>query len=154
MGSGGARARSGPPPDPNAIRRDRADDPTWTTLPAEGRDGPAPAWPLSPTASELEAEMWTGLWKKPQAVEWERLGVEVDVALYTRRLIESAQPGAPVNVGTLVRQLSDSLGLSVPGMRSLRWRIAPTETQRTPVSATSRQSARGRLKVVDPDASA
>lgn len=47
MPRGGARANSGPPPDPNALRRDRADDKAgWTLLPAMGREGDTPEWPL------------------------------------------------------------------------------------------------------------
>ena len=46
MPRGGARVVSGPPPDPNALRRDRpGDKASWTTLPAEGRAGKPPAWP-------------------------------------------------------------------------------------------------------------
>jgi hypothetical protein len=55
MASGGARARSGPPPDPDALRRDRKSDPKWITLPAEGRDGPTPEWPLSGRAAHIPA---------------------------------------------------------------------------------------------------
>jgi hypothetical protein len=49
MARGGARVNSGPPPDPNALRRDRKSDQAgWTTLPAEGRKGRTPKWPLPP----------------------------------------------------------------------------------------------------------
>lgn len=55
MPRGGARVNSGPPPDPNALRRDRPSDAAcWTTLPAEGRrkangaQAAAPPWPLLP----------------------------------------------------------------------------------------------------------
>ncbi|ALG06840.1 hypothetical protein [Kibdelosporangium phytohabitans] len=44
---GGARVNSGPPPDPNAIRRGRQGDAdTWTWLPQEGFAGAIPDWPL------------------------------------------------------------------------------------------------------------
>lgn len=47
MPKGGARVNSGPPPDPNALRRDRPSDKNgWITLPAGGYDGPIPDWPL------------------------------------------------------------------------------------------------------------
>lgn len=55
MPRGGARVNSGPPPDPNALRRDRPSDAAgWTILPAEGRRkangaaAGAPRWPLLP----------------------------------------------------------------------------------------------------------
>jgi hypothetical protein len=44
---GGARVNSGPPPDPNAIRRGRQGDAdTWTYLPTDGFTGAIPDWPL------------------------------------------------------------------------------------------------------------
>ena len=51
MPKGGARINSGPPPDPNALRRDRGtglDKDGWLTLPADGYSGPVPGWPLLP----------------------------------------------------------------------------------------------------------
>lgn len=57
MPRGGARVHSGPPPDPTALRRDRPEDKeSWTTLPAEGRQGDPPAWPL-PADLFLSAEL-------------------------------------------------------------------------------------------------
>lgn len=48
MPRGGARVNSGPPPDPNALRRDRPSDKDgWRTLPGP-RTEPAPPWPLQP----------------------------------------------------------------------------------------------------------
>src|SRR5690606_13562396 len=127
MPSGGARVRSGPPPDPNALRRDRKSDGEWTILPAEGRAGDPPTWPLR-GQSEREAELWALMWSKPQAVMWERLGQEIEVALYVRNLTIVERPGSPVNLGTLLRQQADALGLTVPGMRANRWRISSGQT--------------------------
>ena len=147
MPKGGARTRSGPAPDPAALRRER-DVGEWTILPVEGRQGATPAWPL--TAQTIrEADLWEGLWGKPQALMWERYGQEVEVALYVRRLAEAEELGSAVVLSTLVRQLSDSLGLTTPGMRANRWRIAAEET---PAAAGPRRmggsSARSRLTVV------
>lgn len=150
----GGHARSGPPPDPNALRRER-DKGEWTMLPAAGRPGDAPVWPLS-GHTEREADLWADLWRKPQALMWERYGQEIEVALYVRNLAQVELPGSPINLGTLVRQQSDSLGLTTPGLRSNRWRIvatAPAEAvpapSRTP--APRRTSSRDRLKVVRDD---
>jgi hypothetical protein len=55
MASGGARATSGPSPDPEALRRDRKSDPKWIDLPAEGRVGPPPEWPLTGKAAHIPA---------------------------------------------------------------------------------------------------
>jgi hypothetical protein len=90
----------------------------------------------------------------PQAHMWERCSQYIEVALYVRRLAEAEKPEAFVNLGTLVRQMADSLGLTMPGMRSNRWRIdrptdedeAPAEPSAAPVIAPD--SARARLRAV------
>lgn len=124
--SGGARNRSGPPPDPGAIRRLRKDDGQWVTLPSEGRQTPPPDWPLT-KATVRERHWWAQVWALPQAVQWERAGQVVEVALYVRRLTKAERPSAPTNLVTQVRQLADALGLTMPGMRALRWQIATNE---------------------------
>lgn len=126
MTSGGARARSGPPPDPTALRRDRKTDGEWTILPVEGRRGPAPKWPLT-RISTRETELWRTLWGRPQAVAWEKIGQEFEVALYVRRLAEAEQPESSVSLSTLVRQMADALGLTIPGLRVNRWKIAANQ---------------------------
>lgn len=146
MAKGGARTRSGPPPDPNALARKR-DEADWTKLPAEGRPGRAPRWPLT-QASPRERTLWTELWKLPQAVMWERQHLHHTVALYVRRLAEAEMPESKVTVSTLVRQLADGLGLTSPGLRSLRWRIE-SPAKKTAAKKARRASARDRLKVVD-----
>ena len=123
MASGGARARSGPAPDPNALRRDRKDDAGWTTLPASGRKGPAPEFPL-PGATERELEIWEREWKRPQAIMWERNGQEHEVALYVRTLVRAEDPEVSAALLTLVRQMQEALGLSIPGLHRNRWIIA------------------------------
>lgn len=150
----GGHARSGPPPDPNALRRER-DKGEWTMLPAAGRQGDAPVWPLL-GHTEREADLWGDLWRKPQALMWERYGQEIEVALYVRNLAQVELPGSPINLGTLVRQQSDSLGLTTPGLRSNRWRIVaavPAEAVPAPSKTPPRRSsARDRFKVVRDDA--
>ncbi|WBB73247.1 hypothetical protein O7602_26770 [Micromonospora sp. WMMD1128] len=157
MPSGGARTRSGPPPDPKALRRDRKTDGEWTILPAAGRPGDPPAWPLSehedPGWGDRETELWRRLWSRPQAVEWERQGQELEVALYVRRLVEAEQPGARANLATLVRQMADALGLTIPGLRTNRWKIAEpgssTRARRSGPVEPVRKSARDRFQVID-----
>lgn len=155
MASGGARARSGPAPDPNALRRDRESG-EWTPLPAEGRQGATPVWPLTDQTIR-ESELWEALWRKPQAVMWERYGQQYEVALYVRRLTEAEQLDSAVNLSTLVRQLGDSLGLSTPGMRANRWRISERREQQPAAGESSAaaqaapsRSSRSRLTVVPP----
>ena len=122
-------------------------------LPAAGRAGDAPAWPLA-GQSDREAELWDRLWRKPQALMWERLGHDLEVALLVRNLAQVELPGAPVNLGTLVRQQQDSLGLTTPGLRANRWRILPAEPAKaqrpgpTAGKAKLAKSARDRLELI------
>lgn len=123
MPSGGARSRSGPAPDPNALRRDRASDAGWTTLPLEGFAGDTPAWPLG-EADVVEIDYWTELWRKPQAVMWSKLGMAPQVAAYVRAFVESTERKATAGLKTAVLRMEGELGLSLPGMHSLRWKFA------------------------------
>jgi hypothetical protein len=159
MTSGGARARSGPAPDPNALRNDRSDVAGWKVLPITGRLGDPPDWPL-PEASDREMWHWARLWKTPQATEWEKLGQVVEVAVYVRRLVEIELPGATASLGNHVLRLAEGLGLTIPGLLRNRWQIgggqapapqapAPTGTDGAPTRP--RGTTRGRLAAV-PDA--
>lgn len=146
MPSGGTRARSGPPPDPNALRRDRNTDAAWTTLPASGRQTPAPNWPLELQTPREEA-IWGREWKRPQALMWERNGQEHEVALYVRCLVQSEEPDSAISLRTLVRQMQEGLGLSIPGLARNRWVIAETSGPQvsTPVEGNV-VSARDRFR--------
>ncbi|MGW2260284.1 hypothetical protein ACWCXE_21080 [Streptomyces sp. NPDC001780] len=154
MPRGGARAVSGPAPDPRSLRSTKtADKSGWRTLPAEGRGRPAPEWPLT-TAAERELDLWDDLWGKPQAVAWEDMGQELEVALFVRTLAEAERADGRVDVKKMVRSYLDSLGLSVAGMNRNRWKVAPApegEDEGAPETAAPparRRSARDRLKVV------
>lgn len=151
MASGGARARSGPAPDPSALRRER-DAGEWTILPAEGRQGATPEWPLT-AQSIREVELWERLWRMPQALMWERYGQDLEVALYVRRLSEAEQMDSAVTLTTIVKQMADSLGLTTPGMRANRWRIdrleeTVPERTRSAKASPAPNSARARLRAV------
>ena len=153
MPRGGARAVSGPPPDPRSIRSAQSmDKGGWRTLPAEGRTGAAPEWPLT-EAADRELDLWDDQWAKPQAVAWEAMGQELEVALFVRTLAEAERADGRVDVKKMLRGYLDSLGLSVSGMNRNRWKIAPAVDE--PVTAgpataapARRPSARDRLKVV------
>lgn len=127
MTSGGARARSGPPPDPNAIRRDRkSDQGTWVTL-AGPREGPVPPWPLT-ESSKREDSMWERLWATPQAVMWEANGWHDEVALYVRTFCRASAADGTTADRTLVLRQMEGLGLSAAGLARNRWRLAATDT--------------------------
>ena len=124
---GGARANSGPPPDPNAIRRDRPSDrATWVTLPAP-RTEPAPAWPLTESTKREDA-MWSRLWATSQAHMWEAMGLTDEVALYVRAFCEASQLEASAPVRTLVLRQMEGLGLSASGLARLRWKLPTADT--------------------------
>lgn len=143
---GGARARSGPPPDPNALRRDR-DSETWTVLPLAGRKGAAPAWPLD-GKSKREAALWKKEWSRPQAVEWERNGQEVEVAMYVRTLIASEKLDATQGMRNLLRQQQEALGLSLPGLARNHWRIEEAEKKPQGSARATSNKAEGQSNVV------
>ena len=171
MTSGGARARSGPAPDPTALRRDRKDDRAWIDLPttplSERPAFPLPKIPVydeyfadgkkvreldeAGTAQRWEAEcdLWADIWGKPQAHMWSALGLRWQVAAYVRAYVESTGPDSNSGLKTAVLRQEAELGLSTPGMASLRWRFAideltekrADETPKRAVSATDRMKA-------------
>lgn len=125
MTSGGARARSGPPADPNALRRDRKDDKSWVSLPVSPVED-VPAFPLA-DASVTEMALWAELWQKPQGHMWVSLGLKWQVAAYVRAFVESVQEKASAGLKTAVLRMEAELGLSTVGMGQLRWSIATDE---------------------------
>lgn len=140
-----------------ALRRGRGDDEaTWTTLPAEGRTGRTPAWPLLGKASRQELAAWRRLWRTPQAVQWERDQVHERVARYVRKQLEADEPGSSSSATVVAIRMADDLGLTYSGMNRLRWRIAPNQLQlrreakqtASGERPTPRRSARDRMRVV------
>lgn len=80
---------------------------------------------------------------------WELDGQHLMVALFVRAFVAAENVKATAAERTLVRQMSDSLGISEPGMRSLRWRIVREESAAPRARAAGRGSARDRFKVVE-----
>lgn len=146
-------AGMGAAPKPNAQRRRGLANGVITRLPAEGRKGDPPSWPLS--GAGYDPEIWAELWSCPQAVAWELLGPGMTrvVARYVVLLAE-AEVGEP-KVAAEARQMEDRLGLSPMAMLRLRWEIATDEVaelreQRS--TSKAKTSARARLHIVDPAA--
>lgn len=145
---GGARGRSGPAPQLDALRRERpADAAGWTHLPAAGRQGDTPAWPLS-RMTRREGVHWAREWTRPQAIMWERLHLEVEVAMYVRTLTAAEKPSALTNVRTLLKQQQEILGLSIPGLARNRWIIdhGPEAQQVTRPDDDDRATAKARFR--------
>lgn len=127
MPKGGARVRSGPAPT-STERSHKAQADGWVTLPADGRDGPEPAFPLD-MATPRELTLWAQLWETPQAVMWEQLRQEFEVASYVRLLVRAESPRSSAIVWGQVKQFAESLGLSVSGMQRNRWTIAAIDAE-------------------------
>lgn len=102
MPRGGARVNSGPPPDPNALRRNRPEDKAgWKMLPAEGRLGDPPAWPLAAdlrlstmleaaeSAAEVLAAQIDG-GQAPRHAAGKLAKLDQDIALLKAKLAEAA----------------------------------------------------------------
>lgn len=153
-------ARGGHPnsgPAPSSMERShkaKADAQGWVTLPADGRDGPEPAWPLAfPTDRELE--LWARLWETPQATMWEQLHQEFEVASYVRLLVRAESPRSSAIIWGQVKQFAESLGLSVSGMARNRWTIAKSDSDDTqsdaPVAHPGVASLTDRLRAVAGD---
>jgi hypothetical protein len=128
----------GPPPKP-ADQRRRRNAPLANTvkLPAGGRTGRAPRWPLprplrgEPDAWELELRklelrIWRELWRLPQAVAWERFDFTREVAQYVRWKAR-AELLLEVEATRESRLLADRLGLTPLAMLRLRWEVAVDE---------------------------
>lgn len=140
----GSHGRGGPPPDPNALRRER-DGGSWIDLPAEGRPGEPPVWPLV-KPSRRELALWRSEWRRPQAIAWERNGQQLEVALYVRGLAEAERPNAPAARLNLVRQAQEALGLSMPGLLRNRWRIVADDLAAARRPVEDDRTERARLK--------
>lgn len=116
-----------------------------TVLPAEGRKGKPPAWPLSGVWKEDEQDAWTQLWATPQATAWERMGWTRTVARYCRVMVAAEDPDATAALLAQATALEDRLGLTPKAMRLLLWQVASDE-----VAAKREQvkGVRGRIKAV------
>lgn len=118
-------------------------------LPAGGRQGPTPAWPLPGGADGFEAQIWAELWSTPQAAAWEEFGWTRVVARYCRVLAEAEQRGAKATSRNQASLLEDRLGLTPKAMRVLLWQIAPDEVgEKRDEQAQAAPGARGRIKAV------
>lgn len=116
------------------------------TLPAAGREGPAPEWPMPDSPSEYEWSTWEHLWRSPQAVAWEHLGWTRVVARYARILAVAEREATAASLME-ARQLEDRLGLTPKAMRALLWVVAEDEVQQQ--RQQKQGSPRRRLSAVD-----
>ena len=113
------------PPKHDPARRNARSGPV--RLPAEGRQGDPPRWPLPGRMLAAERLAWADLWRTPQAVAWERLGWTRAVARYCRLMVEAEKRNAPAKALMEARQFEDRLGLTPKAMRMLLWEIVADE---------------------------
>ncbi|HVQ96121.1 MAG TPA: hypothetical protein VMU51_34190 [Mycobacteriales bacterium] len=135
----------GPPPKDPSQRRRRNPAVAMTPLPAEGRKGPPPAWPLEPPRDarnrirkrdeERELALWREIWRTPQAVMWARMKWTHEVAQYVRWRVH-AERGS-IEAAKEARQLGDRLGLSPLALLRLRWEITDKSNTGQPAGPTA-----------------
>jgi len=79
-------------------------------------------------------------------VGWERNQQDIEVALYVRALVAAEDLDAKTPSRTLVKQLQEALGLSIPGLMRNRWRIIGGDIAEA--SKSDAKPARAGMKVV------
>lgn len=131
------------PPKFDPARGSRGRGPT--KLPAHGREGDPPVWPLTGRQSAAEKSAWAELWATPQAVAWERLGWTRTVARYCRAMLAAEARDAPPALLAQVTAMEDRLGLTPKAMRLLLWEIAADEVEEKRQTGSG---ARRRIKAV------
>ena len=126
------------------VRSGRLPDFTGTAhvLPRAGRTTPPPAWPLPGTPTPREAQLWAKAWARPQALIWERDGLEDLVALYVRKSAEAEAPGSSAATVASALRLADDLLLTVPAMRRAGVSIAEDPANAAPRPASRSGSFR------------
>lgn len=189
----------GPTPKPAGQRARRNATYATTLLPAAGRPGRAPKWPLPPDRSlsvaitvgeqqveqledevdqadgararagarrrlnaaieklardrivaelqqDEEARIWRDLWRTPQAVEWERLRWNREVARYVRHVVKGE--GGSLEDSREARQLADRIGLTPAAMLRLRWAVTAEFGAPAPGRRSKKNQRYAHLKVV------
>jgi hypothetical protein len=117
----------GPPPNPQQRRTDRGlSAAAQVRLPAAGRKGRPPTWPLEAEPKDAERALWSRLWHTPQAVAWDRFEWSRVVARYVRVVLE-AESELDSKLLAEARQLEDRLGLNPMAMLRLRWEVDADE---------------------------
>ncbi|WP_181312478.1 hypothetical protein [Nocardioides campestrisoli] len=142
MPKGGARARSGPPPDETSGRSEQRGF-SLTALPTEGHRGRAPAFPLPATKRSgpdgvnqaatkafraREIAIWREVWKTPQAAAWAQPGEAwrwPTVAEFCRiKAAVELDPDSNAALLSRLREYRNEIGLSPDGLRANGWKIS------------------------------
>ena len=148
---GGYRNRSGNKPVEGSARSDRRGY-KLEALPAEGYQGPIPAFPL-PNVTDRELEVWESAWRTPQACAWslpsESWRIET-VALWVRVRVRCEDPDAMVGAYAQLHRFADQIGMTTAGLAEMGWKIAADDkalvtsagqNQKAPAGSSSRSRA-------------
>lgn len=121
--------RSGPVPDPKALRRNApADSSSWTRLPARGLAEP-PAWPavaIDPDNPPTERHfiLWDEMWVQfPQAHVWKRQRMHLQMATYVFLALQASAGLATAAYLAQMNRLADTLLINPHAMRAARYVI-------------------------------
>lgn len=168
MPSGGARARSGPPVNPNSARSDArgiafrqlAGVPDTAPVP-EFAMPPMQLWETLPNggrrfrklATELrwkrELELWEWVWHQPQSEVWrEQPWMTYNVAQWVRLAVTCEEEGAKAGDKTALLRLADQIGLTASGLALHQWQITtgqPADQAEPSERPARRRSSRARL---------
>lgn len=132
MARGGARNRSGPPPDPNSLKS--AKTRTFSALPADGYDGEVPDFPL-PYPNDRELELWAAAWVTPQAAAWASEPWRWhSVAMWARIAALCEARDVSASLLAQVHRFADQIGLTPAGLKENGWTIAASPGE--PVAAS------------------
>lgn len=172
---GGARAGSGPAPDPKSGRSERRGF-KLTALPSEGFRGAVPTFPLHPIVlfseyfedgvkvktpdeggsesfRDREAMIWAEAWATPQACAWSMEAWRWPVvAEYCRlKAVIEFDPGSNASLVGQLHRYRDQLGLTPAGLRFNGWSIAVDEVEEKRVQRSSEPAvpSRRRLRAVN-----
>jgi len=146
-------AISYPKPDGQKVTR-HAPKFDWTTLPARGRQGPAPKLPATRKWTKPTRDAWALLWSKPQAVAWDQDGSTMFAwaECHHDSLVASRNERSVSAIHGEMRQIEDRHGLNPNAMLQLRWRIVDDEgvvVSQPSEPSQGRTPARRRLTIVD-----
>ncbi|MFI2563020.1 hypothetical protein [Paenarthrobacter sp. NPDC018779] len=171
MTSGGARARSGPAPDPGS-GRSAARGLDFQALPSEGYKGQIPDFPLDPIVlfsehfedgakvrevdheasadfHSREGVVWVEAWRSPQGAAW---AVESwrwpVIGEYCRlKVAVELDPGANAALVGQLHRYREQIGLTPAGLRLNGWQVARDEVgaRRDGESVPGASSSGGRL---------
>lgn len=120
---------------------------SWTTLPLDGRSGPAPELPEGREWPSATRSAWETMWRKPQATQWDEDGSSLHRWAWLHADLTLGKGGA-ASLSSEMRQIEDRHGLSPKAMLQLKWRIG-TDEATDKAERPKTQRGRRKLRVVD-----